>query len=585
MTRKDKHMGLIFRTFSRQQVNYKGFFTFYLIMAFIVSVAGVLMTRVTGDMGQAAVDLDRSSLLYLFAFFTGVMIIRAIASAMSAYYLGRFAGKLGYHFRYNFAKYFLLKPFAALENTKSGEALSVYSNDLPATVELTSRGGIRLIADVINLVVMASYLIYLNWWLTLIFFASFPVLIVLQVLISSPIEKKSARRLEARSAINTIANDSFQNTGLVAAYSLEGIMEERCRNAFEEWITVAKDMAKSYILLIFAGVLASFAPLLIVIAVSAGQVISDNMNISEWIVFISLAGEAGSWLLMLAQRQNSISTTAAGARRLDEAMTDRIEDIHSGKILTPTGSVAISVENLRFSYRTDDEAPLVLDGVTFQIMKGEKVAFVGGSGCGKSTILKLLLGLYKPQSGSITVFGTNVSEASLFSLRDVYTYVPQDSFLFPESIVENITGESGCFDRERLDKACRDAGIMTFIDTLPKGYYEELNESAENVSGGQKQRIALARSFYRDAPIILFDEATSALDPATEASVLQSFSSSAKDRTVIMVAHRAKAIEFCDTIVVMDKGRIVAIGSHDCLVKESAVYANLYEARLREALA
>ena len=579
-------MRLLFETLKKQELRYKGFLLFFLAMTFIVSVVSVLTTRLTGDMGQAALEMDINVLLRFFAVITALTIIRAIASAASALILGRFAGKAGYRFRENFIKYFLSKPFAAYEDTKSGEALSVFSNDLPASVELVSNGGIRMIADVIILLVTFAYMLYINWWLSLIFFASFPVLIIMQVLIANPIQKKNEQRLKARANFNTVANDSFQNISTITAYSLENVMLERCRGAFEKFIEAQKDLVRSYISLIIAGALASMAPMLIIIAVSASRVIYGDMNIAEFIAFTMLAGDASSWLTMLSQRQNNVKTASAGAKRMGEQMAGETEKLHEGKILSPSGDVVISAENLKFAYdyyepeeSLANKTQFALDNVSFEIKKGSRVAFVGGSGSGKSTVLKLLLGLYSPQDGKLSVMGENITDVSLQSLRDTYAYVPQDSFLFPESILENITGQTEITDLPKLEKACSDAGILEFIESLPEGFDSVLSESAENVSGGQKQRIALARAFYRDAPIILFDEATSALDPVTEAAVLESFKTLSADKTVLMVAHRAKVIDFCDTIIVLAGGKIAAIGTHDDLIKSSSAYTSLYEAR------
>jgi len=592
-------MTLLFKTLASQRQAYRGFLIFFLFMALIVASASVFMTQLTGDMGQAALDMDTTALLALFGILTGVMVLRAVASAASALFLGRFGGVAGYRFRDNFAKYFLQKPFSAFEGAKSGESLSVFSNDLPAAVELVANGGIRMLSDIITLLVTVVYMLYINWWLSLIFFAAFPILIILQVMVSIPIQKKSARRLAAREQITAISNDSFQNTSTIVSYSLEDVMVERCRTAFEEWLAALRSMAQSYLVLIMAGVMASITPLLIIIAVSAGQVINGNMYMAQWIAFLALAAEAGQWLTMLSQRQNQVQTAAAGAKRMAEHMTSELEDIKTGNSLAPTGDIAIAAENLSFAYpgqsqsltadvlpqperdvspKPGDDIRLALQGVSFEIKQGDRVAFVGGSGSGKSTVLKLLLGLYKPGGGKISVMGQDMAGISLEALRGTFAYVPQDSFLFPETIGENITGESTILDMPRLEKACSDAGILEFIQSQPGGFDAVLSESAENVSGGQKQRIALARAFYRDAPIILFDEATSALDPATEAAVLQSFNSLAKNKTVVMVAHRPMAISFCDTIIVMESGKIAAVGTHKELVSTSQIYKNLYEA-------
>ena len=581
-------MSLLFKTLKKHRQPYKGFLFFYLLLALIVSIASVLMTRLTGDIGQAALNFDTSALLRFIGVFTAVMLIRAIASASSALILGRFGGRAGYRFRDNFVKYFLRKPFSSFESVNSGEALSVYSNDIPAAVTLVADQGLRMIADVITLVVTFVYMLTLTVPLTLILFASFPILAAMQIVIAIPIQKKQVRQSETRAAFTAVVNDSLQNTSTIAAYSLEDVMEKRCANSFAEILVAVRAFLMALMPLVMSGMIASQAPLMIIIAISANRVIGGNMTIAEFIAFVGLAGVAGSWLAMLSQRQNWIQTAAAGAKRLIDTMPDDEENLTTGKVLTSNGDIAVSVKNLSFSYNKDsednEETPPTLDNISFQIKKGSRVAFVGGSGSGKSTVLKLLLGLYSANSGEISIMGTNISEVSLESLRNAYAYVPQDSFLFPESIGENITGEATITDIARLEAACTNAGILDFIYNLPDQFNAILNESAENISGGQKQRIALARAFYRNSPIILFDEATSALDPSTEAAILKSFDTLAKDKTVVMIAHRLKAIDFCDTIIVMDSGKIVATGTHDELLNSCELYKNLYESQVKEAI-
>jgi len=559
-------MKLLFKTLISQRQPYKGFFIFFLLSAVAVAIAEVIATRMTGEMGLAAYNQELDVLLHFLLVITGIMLIQAIAAAASALFLGRFAAKAGYRFRDNFAKFFLRRPFSKFEGVNSGESLSIYANDLPAAVELVTNGGLAMLADMLTLVVTFVYMLTLNTSLTLIFFASFPVLIALQIGISIPVQKAQVRRSEARAALTAVVNDSLQNTLTIAAYSLEEVVQKRCENSYATVISTTKSYIRTMMPLVMGGILMSLSPLLIVTGIAANMAINPehHLNLAEFIAFLGLASNAGGFLGMLSQRQATVQTSAAGAQRLLEAMDGDVEELTpcvNG--LVATNGVAISAKDLSFAYpsASEEESKNVLDNVSFEIKKGSKVAFVGGSGSGKSTILKLLLGLYPATDGELNVWGQNVSDIPLTDLREAFAYVPQDSFLFPESILANITGETKITDEARLTKACQDAGILDFIQNLPDKFDSVLNESAENVSGGQKQRIALARAFYRNSSIILFDEATSALDPATEAEIFKSLATISSDKTVIMVAHRTKAIDFCDSVITMENGRIKEVQS------------------------
>ena len=581
-------MKFFFKTLQANRQPYRVFLTLSLLLAAVISVAGVITTRLTGELGQAALDMDTTALVHFILIVTGLTAIRAITSALLALLVGRYGAKVGYNFRQNFAKYFLQRPFAAFEGANSGESLSLFSNDLPGAIGLVSAHGLRLFSDILLILVTFVYMLMLNTVLTLIFFASFPAIMILQILLAAPIQKTQAKWLETRATVTAVVNDSLQNTSTVAAYSLEDVVVRRTANAFDDVVAATKKYALSLVPIAMFGMVISFTPLIILVSIAANRVIGGYMSVAEFIAFTGLAGETASFLGMLSQRQSSIQTAAAGAKRVLEAMETPVEDLEKGSAIENEKSdIAVLAEDLTFSYSRptsgEEDVPLALDGVNFAIEKGSRVAFVGGSGSGKSTVLKLLLGLYAPNSGKLNVLGSGVDDVSLGSLRDTFAYVPQDSFLFPESIGANITGETEFTDLPRLEKACKDAGIFDFIQTLPDKFNSSLNESAENISGGQKQRIALARAFYRNAPIILFDEATSALDPATETAILENFNAMTQGKTVIMVAHRIKAISFCDTIIVMDGGKVASAGTHDQLLTSCKVYKNLYENQTKGA--
>ena len=533
------------------------------------------MTKTTGDMSQAAVDLNTGVLLRFLVFMTIIMGIKAVISAGSAYFTNRYHGQTGYRFRDNFAKHFLGLPYSDFKKKNSGEVLSVYSNDVPASVEFVTKGTLGMIGEIITVLASVVFMITISPLYTLIFYVMFPVLIVMQSVISAPIQKLAIKMSEETANFNSVVNDSLQNTSTVVAYSLEDIMETRYLAAYDKYFAAFRKYLFTLLKLLISGIVATLAPFLVIASITAVSVINGGLSLAEFIAFTSIAGTAASWLTMLSQRLRDIKVSEAGAVRLNDNTEGSLEDVEAGKALLRESTGTVELRNISFSYGEGGEP--VLDGVSIKIGRGERVAIVGGSGSGKSTILKLLLGLYEPQSGSLFISGQESKGISKNSLREHFAYVPQDSFLLPVSIRENIAGtKAENADMDKIIDSCRKAGVLGFIESLPDKFDTILSESAENVSGGQKQRIAIARALYRDAPILLFDEATSSLDPVIESEVLESVKAFMDGRTVIMVAHRRKAIAACDRIIVLENGKVSGTGSHEELLDTNRIYASLY---------
>ena len=511
-----------------------------------MATASVVVFALTGSLGQAAELGNTDELWRLLIFISAVVGIEAIAAFINALILGRFGGRVGYSFRRNFANYFLRLPYKKLEQTNSGDNLSIFSNDIPQAVQFASERVLRMIANIFLLIASFIFMMTLNSTFTWIFFGMFPVLTVMQILMSLPIQKKSKTMLEKQGEYNAVVNDSLQNVATITAYGLEDVMEKRYSAKYENFITAVRKFILTMLPLVLFGVFASNIPFLVINVIAGAAVIDGYMYLGEFIAFLAAALMASQWLSMLTQMLQWTQETRAGAVRFNENTAQSLDDSMANQA-RDNNVKTMAFENVNFSYTDDEDAVLALDDVSFTINQGSRVAFVGGSGSGKSTVLKLLLGLYEPNSGKITAGG-----------RETFAYVPQDSFMFPESIGQNIAC-SDTPDMDRLHKVCADAGILDFINSLPEKFDTVLAESAENVSGGQRQRIALARAFYRDTPVVLFDEATSALDPITEAQVLEAFDKLAQGKTVIMVAHRGKAIATCDTVITMDGGKVVSI--------------------------
>ena len=556
---------------------------FLFIMATtIVSFCTVLITRMTGAIGQAAIEFNTDLIIRLLLLMAGATAVKMLLEIVSTLVAKRFAGRTQYALRRRFATTITGIPYRTLADKSSGDLLSIYTNDLPLAANLIAENIPQILGELITLLIATVFMILIHPWYTLIFFLLFPPLMYLQFKVSQPIQKFVADASAKRGMYNATVNDSLQNTAMVIAYSLEDTMEKRYQSQYQAYFAAQMKRILMFTKLIITGITATFIPMFFIFIASALAVVDGTMTVGNFIALTTIALSAISFLTMLSQRLSSMQTGRASARRLLDATQDELEEA-SGQTAAQTGTDAFSFENVSFTYSSNFGRNILQD-INLTIPAGSKVAVVGTSGCGKSTLIKLMLSLFEQDQGIIRVFGADTRSMPRRQLRDLIAYVPQDSFLFPESIRENLTcvRRDGQDDDRSLIKACRDAGILSFIEGLPNGFDTVLTEAADNVSGGQRQRLAIARALYKDAPILLLDEATAGLDSVTEKALLETFLAATEGRTAVVVAHRLSAITACHRIVVMDKGRIVEDGTYQELMARDSVFADLYKQQAQE---
>ena len=550
-------MKTLLTTARKAGLRYRWFLLIFTAISVVLALLAVSNNWVRGEMSEAVLYGEMRTFILFLGLVTGILVLNAVLSAISTIMLVKFSARGSYNLRKYFVNHFLRMPFSKLEKQATGEGLSVYSNDLPVAESYVTGNITSIIGDIAFFIASLAFILHINPRFTGILFLvsiGIGVLVALIALPSSWAEKKAS---EKEAKFNAVVNDSLQNLSVVAAYSLEDRLEKRYLAAYREYFKFQRYVYMAIVPVLMFTLIALLAPMTIINIVVGLSAIDGYVTVAEFFAFSATAQFAFMGLMSVAMDIGTFVTNTGRAKRFNETTADELEDLQSGEKLPTAASIAF--EDVIFAYGEGEEATTALGGVSFTIKPGSKVAIVGESGSGKSTILKLLLGLYRPQSGAITIGGVNSGGLAPTELRNNFAYVPQDSFLFPQSIGQNITLEDTIADMPRLVKACESAGIIEFINSLPEKFDSVLTEASENISGGQRQRIAMARAFYKNAPVILFDEATSSLDPVTEAAILDTFDNASKGKTVIMVAHRRRTIAGCDTIITMAGGKVESV--------------------------
>jgi subfamily B ATP-binding cassette protein HlyB/CyaB len=318
-----------------------------------------------------------------------------------------------------------------------------------------------------------------------------------------------------------------------------------------------------------------------IIGLGALDVFDGTMTIGALVAFNMLAGRVSGPLVQIVTMVHEYQEVALSVRMLGEVMNQRPEQYGRGRGLRPELSGRIEFDKVSFRYGPDG-AP-ALDEISFDIPAGSVFGIVGKSGSGKTTITRLIQGLYQVQQGLVRIDGFDSREIDLVHLRKSIGVVLQDNFLFRGTVRDNIAAAKPDATIEEVAAAARSAGAEEFIERLPRGYETMLEENGANLSGGQKQRLAIARALVTNPRLLIFDEATSALDPDSEAIIRQNLAQMAKGRTVIIVSHRLSTLVDSDAILVVERGKIADIGRHDQLISRCMTYRHLWTQQTRQA--
>jgi ATP-binding cassette subfamily B protein len=397
-------------------------------------------------------------------------------------------------------------------------------------------------------------------------------------------------RRRSRAAQDTLADASAYAAELIGAVrTLQAFTNERLArgcfaDAVERAYNAAVQSTKARSILTAIIIFLATGSVVVILWVGAQDVIAGAITAGRLSQFVLFAVFAASGLGQLSEVWGELSQAAGSAERLAEllAIAPDIRAPAHPIALPHAPRAEVAFDNVRFAYPARPEAD-VLDGVSFRVRPGEKLAIVGPSGAGKSTIFHLILRFYDPKSGAVTFDGVRLPDADPAELRRHIALVPQDTAIFGMSIRDNIAfGRPGASDAD-IKRAAEDAAAASFIRGLPQGYDTPVGERGVTLSGGQRQRIAIARAILREAPLLLLDEATSSLDAESETLVQMALGRLMQGRTTLVIAHRLATVLSCDRILVLDHGKIVEEGTHDTLVARDGLYARLAKLQFETA--
>ncbi|MDB2386786.1 ABC transporter ATP-binding protein/permease [Shewanella sp.] len=386
---------------------------------------------------------------------------------------------------------------------------------------------------------------------------------------------------KADSVSNTLAIDSLLNYETVKYFNNERYEADRYDNALAEWEKAKRKNRLSLFALNAGQACIISVAMTLMLGMAAYDVVQGAMTIGDFVLVNAFMMQLFIPLNFLGFVYREIRGALANIERMFNLLDQQpsIEDPIQPCTEQLTQGV-VSFNEVSFSY----DGRTILDAVNFSIKAGQKVAIVGDSGAGKSTIVKLLFRFYDAQSGTICIDGKNIQHLSLDTLRQAIAIVPQDTVLFNDSLIENIRYGRPCATDSDIAEAIKMAHLDHFIDSLPDGAETRVGERGLKLSGGEKQRVAVARAILKRSPILVFDEATSSLDSHSEQAILTALKEVAKGHTSLVIAHRLSTIIDADQILVLSKGRVVETGTHSCLLEANGLYAKLWRLQQSSSL-
>lgn len=512
---------------------------------------------------------DPSSLYQTGGLFLGLLTVQAVIGYAVSITMSRTTEQVIASLRSNLFQHIVKLPLATLSKHRIGELSSRISSDLTQIQETFSFSLLQLVRQSIFLVGSIVLILTRSVQLTIPILIGMSLIVGAAVLIGRRLRKLSTKTQDALATTSTIVEETLQSLQSVKSYVQEQHEIARYKSALDENVSLAIKGARLRAGFVTFIIFTIFGGIAAVILYGARLVQAGDVSMGELLSFLMYAMFVGGALGSFAELFGQIQKSLGAAVRIQELMEETRE--HVGEDSSAVAIRGIELRDVSFTY-PDRQDRMAVEQLSLSVLPGQRIAFIGESGSGKSTTAALIQRLYEPSSGTISYDGKPASEYSLAQIRRNIGVVPQDIVLFGGTIEENIRYGRPNATQEEVRQAARGANALEFIEEFPEGFATLVGERGMKLSGGQRQRVAIARALLKNPPILLLDEATSSLDAESEHLIQDALERLMANRTSVIIAHRLSTVRTCDVIYVFSHGSIVESGTHEMLLDKGGIY-------------